>query len=275
MGTVMASKSMIELRRFSIDLLALILVPLSLATNASGQFYETTVVGTDFDIITDADPSCLDTLGFVRLDDHVEMPDKTRGGLFRPAYVFKARYRDATEVTFYVDAKFEDQNQARREVDRYAERLGKLPTALRCGVDRVVIHRSSQNTTAFSDRGLIVLYSGNATRRIADHDLEETLFHESVHAAWDHRHAKSELWIRAQNADQRFISLYAASKPALEDLAESALLAYAVIHHPDRLPKADLKKIKQTIPNRIRFLERLLPPGKPLIAVQSSTAACD
>ena len=245
----------------------------SQATFAQG--YSTSIVGTDFDLITDADRSCFDSLTFDRLEKRAEMPDKTRTGLFRPAYVFQSKYTDATQLRVFVDARFGDQDTAFKEAMRYVGRLGKLPTALRGGVERLVIHKSEKETTAFSDRGLIVVYSANATKRIADNDLEETLFHESVHASWDSKHAKSKGWKRAQLADGGFATMYAKRKPELEDLAESALFAFAVIHHPERLPREDLKRIKQSIPNRIMFIERLIPATKPLIFKADAIAFCD
>ncbi len=239
------------------------------------QDYSTSIVGTDFDLITDADPSCFESLTFDRLEKRAEMPDKTRAGLFRPAYVFLSKYSDATQLRVFVDARFGDEDTAFGEAMRYVERLGKIPTALRGGVKRLVVHQLDQETTAFSDRGLIVVYSANATKRIADNDLEETLFHESVHASWDGKHAKSKGWKRAQAADGSFVTMYAKRKPELEDLAESALFAFAVIHHPDRLPEDDLKRIKQSIPNRILFIESLIPAGKPLIFKADATSFCD
>lgn len=239
------------------------------------QDYSTSIVGTDFDLITDSDPSCFESLTFDRLDKRAEMPDKTRDGLFRPAYVFLSKYSDATQLRVFVDARFGDKDTAFNEAMRYAERLGKLPTALRGGIRRLVIHKSDQETTAFSDLGLIVVYSANATKRIADNDLEETLFHESVHASWDGKYAKSERWKRAQFADGAFATVYAKRKPELEDLAESALFAFAVIHHPERLPREDLTKIKKAIPNRILFIESLLPATKPLIFKADLVAFCD
>ena len=118
--------------------------------------------------------------------------------------------------------------------------------------------------TAFSDVGLIVLYSDNATKRIGTHDLEETVFHESVHAAWDKTHATSAEWKDAQKKDGGFVTDYARKNPKGEDLAESALFAYTLIHHPNRIPKEEAAKIARAIPNRIAFVEKLLPKDKPL-----------
>ena len=227
--------------------------------------YPSSVVGTDFDFITEADP---DT--FVRLEDKgqgpAEMPDKSdrAAPLVQQAFLFVAHFSDGTRVNLAIDADFKTQDSARREALRYTPRLGKLPTALRRGVDRVVVHQGGANVTAFSDVGLIVLYSDNATKRIGTHDLEETVFHESVHAAWDKAHATSDQWKDAQKKDGRFVTDYARKNPKGEDLAESALFAYALIHHPGRIPKEEAAKINRAIPNRIAFVEKLLPKDKPL-----------
>lgn len=227
--------------------------------------YRSSVVGTDFDFITEAEP---DT--FVRLEDKgqgpAEMPDKSdrSASLVQQAFLFVAHFNDGTRVNLAIDPDFKTRDGARTEALRYAPRLGKLPTALRRGVARVVIHKGGENVTAFSDVGLIVLYSDNTTKRIGTHDLEETVFHESVHAAWDKPHAMSEEWKDAQRKDGGLVTDYARKNPKGEDLAESALFAYALIHHPDRIPKEEAAKIAGAIPHRIAFVEKLLPKGRPL-----------
>jgi hypothetical protein len=227
--------------------------------------YRSSVVGTDFDFITDSDP---DT--FVRLEGKgkgpAEMPDKSdrSAPLVQEAFLFVAHFNDGTRVKLAIDADFKTEDGARLEALRYTPRLGKLPTALRRGVERVVIHQGGENVTAFSDIGLMVLYSDNATKRIGTHDLEETIFHESVHAAWDKTHAKSTAWQDAQKKDGRYVTDYARKSPQGEDLAESALFAYTLLHHPDRIPKVEAEMISRAIPNRIAFVEKLLPKGKPL-----------
>jgi hypothetical protein len=245
--------------------LLLLLVAFTPTWAGDGPPYRSSVVGTDFDFITESDP---DT--FVRLEDKgqgpAEMPDKSdrSAPLVQQAFLFTAHFNDGTRVNLAIDADFKSQESARQEALRYTPRLGKLPTALRRGVDRVVVHKGGENVTAFSDVGLIVLYSDNATKRLGTHDLEETIFHESVHAAWDKKHAASPEWKDAQQKDGRFITDYARKNPKGEDLAESALFAYALIHHPNRIPKAEAEKIARAIPNRIAFVEKLLPKDKPL-----------
>ncbi len=232
--------------------------------DAPQGLYPSSVVGTDFDFLQDGDPDAFDRLEY-RGEGLPEMPDK-RGGspLRQKAFMFVARFKDGTSVHLSIDADFGTEAEAREEALRYTPRLGKLPTSLRNGVERVVVHKGGRDTTAFSDVGLMVLYSENATRRIGTHDLEETVFHESVHAAWDRPHRESPRWLEAQKRDGRFATDYAAKNPEGEDLAESALFAYALIHHPERIPAADAARIRKAIPARIEFVARLLPPGKPL-----------
>ncbi len=246
---------------------ALLLLFLAFTPASAGDEppYRSSVVGTDFDFITESDP---DT--FASLDDKgqgvAEMPDKSdrSAALVQQAFLFVAHFTDGTRVNLAIDRDFQTQESARQEALRYTSRLGKLPTALRRGVVRVVVHQGGENVTAFSDVGLIVLYSYNATKRIGTHDLEETVFHESVHAAWDKTHAASAEWKEAQTKDGRFVTEYARKNPKGEDLAESALFAYALIHHPSRIPQVEAAKIAHAFPHRLAFVEKLLPKDKPL-----------
>jgi hypothetical protein len=232
--------------------------------------YGSSVVGTEFDFIQESDPDTFVDLASLGRGE-AEMPDKTdrTAPLLKPAFRFTSKYRDGTSVDLVVDIRFETEEQARQEALRYTPRLGKLPTVLRRGVKRVVIHKGGEKATAFSDAGLIVVYSDNATKRVGTHDLEETVFHESVHAAWDKEHAASPGWLAAQKRDGRFVTEYARKNPRGEDLAESALFAYTLLHHPERIPKEDAARIRLAIPARIAFVEALLPPGKPIHFAES------
>lgn len=227
--------------------------------------YRSSVVGTDFDFITGSDPDAFD-----RLEDKgqgpAEMPDKANRSapLVQQAFLFMAHFDDGTRVRLAIDAGFQTQESARREALRFTSPLGKLPTALRRWVERVVVHKGGEKVTAFSDAGLIVVYADNATRRLETHDLEETVFHEAVHAAWDKKYAKSAEWQDAQQKDGGYVTDYARMNPQGEDLAESALFAYTLLHHPNRIPKEEEAKIARIIPHRIAFVEKLLPKDKPL-----------
>ncbi|MFN3193749.1 MAG: hypothetical protein ACE361_24765 [Aureliella sp.] len=237
---------------------------------SAAQEIASSVVGTEIDFITVRDESVFEGLGFVG-HGSAEMPDK-RGDseLMQEAYEFKACFRDGSRIRIFVDADFDGQRAAESEARRYVGPLGRLPSVLRKGVSRLVVHRGGKDTTAFSDEGLIVVYSENASVRIRNHDLEETIFHESVHAAWDKKYAASEDWKRAQQSDGRFATLYAKSYPAREDLAETALFAFTLIHHPDRLPDSLREQLLETVPYRIEFVARLIPAEKPVMHPRDS-----
>lgn len=251
------------MKRFKVAFCVAVLI--GAVSHAKAQEYKNSVASVDFDYIHENDPSAFEELVFVEKRDS-EMPDKRPGKnqLIHPAFVFDSSYSDGTRVRIFLDVAFKTKEAAEKEAKRYVPRLGKLPTSLRSGVNRLIVHRGGKDTTAFSDVGLIVVYSENATKRISTNDLEETIFHESVHASWDKKHATSEGWRRAQAQDAAFVTTYAKRNPKGEDLAESALFAYALLHHPGRIPTADAKKIKKAIPARIRFVADLLPPGKPI-----------
>ncbi|MEM7560344.1 MAG: hypothetical protein AAF394_14585, partial [Planctomycetota bacterium] len=57
---------------------------------------------------------------------------------------------------------------------------------------------------------------------------------------------------------------HARSKPEREDLAETALFAYTILHHPKRLPAEVREDLQKKIYHRIRFIEQLLPTDRPI-----------
>ena len=102
-----------------------------------------------------------------------------------------------------------------------------------------------------------MLYSDNIRTRISNHDLEETIFHESVHATLDSKYARSRKWRRAQEADGGYLTDYAAREPDKEDMAESALFAWAMLIHPGRLPTNVEAQASEIMQNRLAFFEDL------------------
>lgn len=253
------------MNNISITITGFMLACLAWTSPTLAQDYKNSIASTDFDFIHESDPSAFERLEFTG-KRVCEMPDKRFGNqpLRQPAFVFVAAFSDGTRVQLAIDSAFKTKEAARTEAMRYVAGLGKLPTTLRKGVQRLVVHKGGRETTAFSDVGLIVVYSENATKRISNHDLEETIFHESVHAAWDKQHASSEAWRRAQAQDGGFVTMYAKQNPDGEDLAESALFAYMLTHHPERIPASEAKEIRKAIPARIRFVAALIPPDQPI-----------
>lgn len=158
---------------------------------------------------------------------------------------------------------FGAQAKAEAEALRFANPLRQLPTLLRAGIHRFSVHMGQKGFHAGA--GHVIVYSGTAGERASYNHLEESLFHESVHASLDKDHRVSDGWKRAQASDGRFLTSYAARAPEREDLAETALFAFAILHHPDRFPPADTEDAMRAVPHRIAYIKRLFPPGKPLV----------
>lgn len=232
-------------------------------SSASGPIasplYRSSVVGTDFDLITENDPTTFERLEYLGFQEF-EMPDKRDGSepLVQKAYVFKASFSDGTTLDIAQDQDFGSREAAERDAMRYAPRIGKLPRLYRQSIRHVVVHKGGADTTAFAeDKGqFFVLYSDNATRRIATHDLEETIFHEGTHASIQVNYLNGSLWEKARTLDGAYVTDYARTDEQ-EDFAESALFAYALIHHPERFPEAEREKIQKQIPNRIKFFRSI------------------
>lgn len=237
--------------------LAFCLLPLWATSAAAEPLFPNSVASNDLDFITGDDPAAAFCLRFDGLT-RAEMPDKRNDILFADdVRVFTATYSDDTTVGLWVHPAIATEEEATALVTAVAEAVAKLPTAMRSLLNHVVIHAGDE--TAFSeDIGrFIILYSDNIRSRISTHDLQETVFHESIHATIDVPHAESGDWLAAQSADGAFVTTYAAENPAGEDMAESALFAWAMVKHPGRLPAETEAAVTALIPNRLAYFEGL------------------
>ena len=229
---------------------ALVLSHFSLSALAE-PIFPNSVVSNDLDFITVSDPSayvCLRFLDRIR----AEMPDKRHDGLFVDhVYAFHAGYTDGTQVEVWVHPDVGTQTEAAELSGYVAEAVGKLPTFMREKLNHVGIHAGDETAFAESEGRFFMLYSENIAKRLQTHDLEETVFHESVHATIEHPHNNTDAWRNAQKADNAYITEYASHRT--EDMAESALFARTVLVYPGRLPQDIERKVRETIPNRLKF----------------------
>lgn len=238
--------------------LVVCLLPLWATTAATAApLFPNSVASNDLDFITDDDPAAAFCLRFDGLA-RAEMPDKRNNILFADdVRTFTASWSDNTTVGLWVHPDITTDEEATALVTSVAEAVAKLPTGMRSLLNHVVIHAGDE--TAFSeDIGrFFVLYSDNIRSRLSTHDLQETVFHESVHATIDVPLAESADWLAAQSADGAFITTYAAENPEGEDMAESALFAWAMLKHPGRLPPEIESAVTDLIPNRLAYFEAL------------------
>ena len=122
------------------------------------------------------------------------MPDKRNNKLFaNDTFVFEARFDDDSQVGIWAHADFDTEAAAKTYATMAAERLGKLPRFIRTKLSHTVIHQGDE--VAFAEEGgrFFVLYSDNIETRVRNHDLEETIFHEAVHATLEKEHAKNDV----------------------------------------------------------------------------------
>ena len=221
---------------------------------ADEPLFVNSIVSTEFDFITADDPSAFVSLRFLG-QGRREMPDKRTDELFADdAYLFEAAFRDDGKVQIWLHPSFGSRGTAQRYAEMLSDPLGKLPELMRGKLSHVVVHKGDETAFAESEGHFFVLYSENMETRVRNHDLEETVFHESVHATLDSKHAKSCAWTSAQAADGAFVTKYAGREPTKEDLAESALFAYTMLKHPGRLPPEVEQWVHDNIPNRLAYL---------------------
>ena len=217
---------------------------------------------TVFDIIRKADPSTFSCLEYVGRDRRQIWDKRVDGEPVVNTFLFDARFSDGTSVQIALNPEFGTVEAARDEALRYVTGLGQLPTALRSGIRRLSVHKGREGFHAGDEQ--IVMYAEMTDDRLGYDHLEESIFHEAVHATWDAEHRLSDEWQLAQTRDGGFLTEYAAESPEREDLAETALFAYAILFYPDRMPPADTDDIVAAVPHRIDYLRQLLPPATPL-----------
>ena len=234
-----------------------ILISCCVTATAGEPPFRNSIVSTSFDFIRADDPSAFKTLRFFGRERR-EMPDKRNEELFADGtYLFEADFRDGSKVEIWAHGDFGSRDVAERYAAMVTEPLGRLPELMRKRLSHVVIHNGNETAFAEQDGHFFVLYSENMEVRVRNHDLEETVFHESVHATLDAEYNKTRAWLSAQEEDGEFMTLYAAQNPAKEDLPESALFAYTMLKHPGRLPSEVEESVRQKMPHRLAFFRKL------------------
>lgn len=229
----------------------------SVSTDTKLPLFKNSIVSTDLDFIKATDPDAFIDVMYIGQKEK-EMPGAESGELMdKNTFVFEASFSNKKKVGIWCHSAFGHQEAAKEYVYKLTDKLGKLPDFMRDKLSHVIIHKG--NSTAFAeDAGrFFVLYSDNMNTRISNKDLEETVFHESIHVALDLKYAKSKLWKKAQEADKVYITEYAKSRPAKEDLAESALFVFTMIKYPGRLPINVEEWVANNIPNRYSFLKEI------------------
>lgn len=213
-----------------------------------------------WDLITADDPSALVCVRYVGTGEAEILAQGKEGyESVQGVYLYRAGYDDGTSLDLRVHPEVGPEADAQPQVQAISDALGRLPARLRERVERVALREGDQTATGSAGEG-ISLQSGNLAVRMAEDRLEETLFHESVHTGLDRELAyqRSPEWMTAQQQDGRWLTVYGRENPDSEDLAETALYAWAALNHPDRFPAGLLEQVRGRVPHRIAFLEPVL-----------------
>jgi len=175
------------------------------------------------------------------------------------AWLFTASFSDHSSVEFRCNPEF-SYTQARAQVSKFANALGRIPEVFRSRVDVFELNKGSEAQGGrgggnFDERSLC-LNTGYGTKMERKGILETLLLHECSHASLDGYHEYTPEWIQAQNDDQNFISTYSRDNLESEDVAESVLPWLAVRYRSNRINQTDANTITSTIPNRMAYFDR-------------------
>ena len=158
-------------------------------------------------------------------------------------------------VEFRANPQFGDVETAKWHVDRFAPSLGRLPAVFLADLSSVAINGGDGNFGG-SPGSILIHANDPATWTTARKGfLEEVFLHEAAHAVLDEAHARADAWRAAQAADGVFLSEYAGNNPVREDIAETAVMYFAVRYRPESLTSDDRWIILTSIPNRLAYFE--------------------
>ncbi|MEP3846486.1 MAG: hypothetical protein ABJM43_14225 [Paracoccaceae bacterium] len=216
--------------------------------------YPNSVASNDLDFIHANDPGACWSITESE-GGRTEMYDPRRDLLFvEGALHFDITFPDQ-QIRINVHPEVGDPQQRAMET---AASISRLPTLMRNELRYVNILDGEGAAWEEAQGGFFTLYDGLMERRLAEHDLDETVFHESAHVALDPLLSNDPDWFSNQIADDDFITQYAADNRNKEDIAESALFAWTMLYHRGRLPADVEAAVRDTMPNRLEYLGNML-----------------
>lgn len=244
-------------------------------TAAAVPLFPNSVVSNDIDFITAEDPAvpgCLRYLGQAtqEMAGALDTDELMAAGV----HTFEAAFADGARVGVWVHPSVGTRQDAEAVAALLVGPLGRLPAVMRMPLSHVVVHSGDEAAFAEHLGNFFAVYADNVRARVSTHDLEETVFHESVHATLDVLWADSAVWRDAQAADGGFVTGYAAELPEGEDLAESALFAFAYLRHPGRLPPEVARGVEATMPARLAVFETIFGAPEPDVSGAGLPADC-
>ncbi len=189
------------------------------------------------------------------------------------AWVFDVSYNDNIKCQIRVRKSNYSQNEASSLAKQYAFMMGQLPACLRRGVNYVNIMKGNREWGGNSATKALDIQIGKFSDEYKNTNImEETLAHESCHAALDPLFYGKEDWNKSVKKDNMFVSEYAKDNPEREDVAESFVPYLAVAFRPNRISDEDFKNIKQSIRNRMNLFRDRNLDMSPFISLECKSS---
>jgi hypothetical protein len=237
-------------------LLALTTLPNALVAE---PLYRNSVASNDLDFILADDPGACWEVAEIG-GGRTEMYDPRRDKMMVDGAVhFEASYPNQS-IRINVHPAVVDPKARAMQA---AESVSRLPQGMRAELRYVNILDGDGGAWAEDEGRFFTLYDGLMTRRLAEHDLDETVFHETAHIALDPIFSSDPGWQAQQFADANFMTRYAAENPTQEDIAETALFVWTMTHHRGRLSAEVEALVQKTIPNRLEYMSNMLEGFEP------------
>lgn len=231
------------------------LIAVGQPTIAANIFPNGTIWGVGATFIQPSDPSEFQSLSYHGRASKRMFDRRVDHWIMNKAYIFNAKFSRGRSIEIHVHSDFQSPEKAQAEAMRYMHELGQLPTFLRRRVKSFSVLPGNELYGGGNDN---VHVSSVRTNEYKAHgNLAEVLFHEAAHATLDPKYGKSSKWRKAQRMDGVFISKYAEDFPKREDIAEMSLVAYAIIFHPNRVPKGMREQVEREMPNRMAFFREI------------------
>src|SRR4051794_36582893 len=139
-------------------------------------------------IITDADHTTFLSAPYAGQGMRTVFDRRVDGEITMNAFLFDATFDDGLAAEVEVNPEFGDSATAGAVATKYATAIGRIPTASRKRVSKIVIHKGNNPFGGGSDNILIHTEQGDVY--VTQYgNLDETFVHESSHTSLDPQHA--------------------------------------------------------------------------------------
>ncbi len=206
----------------------------------------------DPDIIVATDPTAFTGVTPDGQGSRTMYDGRTEGNVTVDARLFQAAYDDGLAIEVQVNPEFPD-SVAGALAEKYAAALGRLPTAIRDGIDFLWVHDGV--APLGNDSDAVWIHVGQADEYEQTGFLEESLVPPAVRATIQGVHGSAAGWLEAQELDNGFISLLAQDAPDTEDVAQSFLPYFTVLYRSDRITDFLTATIINAIPARLSYFD--------------------